>query len=184
MVDLKTAISYLYEDESLTGELDDAEAQTLLKWAEGRVGSLVDQFPDDEAYDSAFTPLRAMLKRVNKVVGQRNDMAPDEMVEMLGKIAETARSMGGQVDDAQVQSAAAGLAALPAADALQQLLTWASPAVPAEQPITDVQPPAPAADVTASTGEPPAAQDSPPSDAWPLSNVWPPSNDDWMPSTD
>ncbi|HRL14326.1 MAG TPA: hypothetical protein PKX07_20765, partial [Aggregatilineales bacterium] len=107
MVDLEAAVMHLYEDESLTAELSDPEATALLKWAEAQVERLVAQYPSEDEYDAHFTPLRAFIKRVNKVVGQRADMDGEEMLTMLTRMAETARTVGGQIDDAGIQAAAA-----------------------------------------------------------------------------
>jgi hypothetical protein len=131
MVDLEAAVTHLYEDESLTAELDDPEATALLKWAEAQIERLVAQYPSEDDYDAHYTPLRAFVKRLNKVVGQRADMDAEERLEMLTRMADTARSLGGQVDDAGIQAAAAALPSLDGQGALHALLAWTQPATAA-----------------------------------------------------
>lgn len=159
MVDLEAAVMHLYEDESLTAELNDPEATALLKWAEAQVERLVAQYPSEDEYDAHFTPLRAFIKRVNKVVGQRADMDGEEMLTMLTRMAETARAVGGQIDDAGIQAAAALLPSLDATAALNALLAWM--ALPGAAASAVEPPPAPPSADAPAPDVPAPAQDTP-----------------------
>jgi hypothetical protein len=189
MVDLEAAVMHLYEDESLTAELDDPEATALLKWAEAQVERLVAQYPSEDEYDAHFTPLRAFIKRVNKVVGQRADMDGGEMLTMLTRMAETARAVGGQIDDAGIQAAAALLPSLNATAALNALLAWMSP--PGATASAVEPPPAPPSpEVAAPAPEAPDDSFDPPptsfsEDRWtfaPSDNPWRVTPPDTSPS--
>jgi hypothetical protein len=161
MVDLEAAVMHLYEDESLTAELSDPEATALLKWAEAQVERLVAQYPSEDEYDAHFTPLRAFIKRVNKVVGQRADMDGEEMLTMLTRMAETARTVGGQIDDAGIQAAAALLPSLDATAALNALLAWMSPPGAAASAV-EPPPAPPSPEVTAPAHDTPDDSFDPP----------------------
>ncbi len=66
---LEEAIMRLYEDESLRGELTDAAADRLLRWAEDRLTALDAAAPDDAAFAAGERALIETLLGVNRDVG-------------------------------------------------------------------------------------------------------------------
>lgn len=90
-IDLENASIQLYEDISLTDELDDSEAQTLLKWGEQQLSKLA---TDEAQFEQNFKALRQMLKRINRMVGRRADLDDDDVKKSLGKFVESAQQLG------------------------------------------------------------------------------------------
>jgi hypothetical protein len=93
MVDLESATIQLYEDESLTGDLQDTEAQLLLKWGETRLAPLIAQYAEDEeGFDAAFKLIRRFIRAVSQFVGNRQYADPEEQAELLTHVSETAQA--------------------------------------------------------------------------------------------
>jgi hypothetical protein len=117
-------------DESLTDELMDAEANTLIDWALERVYEIAqhtDGLDDDAAkaiLDEHLLSLRDLMRRVNKLVSQLSAASPGMAMSMLAEIHELATRLPG------VQPALPGdlveaqaLRELPPGDALRRILT-------------------------------------------------------------
>lgn len=93
-IDLDSALSQFYEDESLTDALTDQPADALLKWGEAQVQLLAQQAKDEEEFDSLFTSLRKLIRNVSRYVAEHQEMAQDEQQESLDKISGFAQSIG------------------------------------------------------------------------------------------
>ena len=98
------AIASLYEDTNLREELVDSEARLLLQWGEERIADLARRNLPDAQFDEAFDHLRQLLKRINRYIGGRQYMTPDEQQGLLGKIVEAANTLGYNVTLDQMNS--------------------------------------------------------------------------------
>jgi hypothetical protein len=95
MVDLETATTRLYEETNLTDELVDQDATTLLKWAEQQVADLVAKYGSDEnAFETAFTALRSLLKNMNRYVGQGDVSNEAQQAQRMENITQSASEIG------------------------------------------------------------------------------------------
>lgn len=114
------AIESLYEDANLREELVDSEARLLLQWGEQRIGDLARRNLPDAQFDEALDHLRQLLKRINRYIGRRATMTPDEQQSWLSRIVESANALGYNVTveqmsmDFQAQGVADNHAALSA----------------------------------------------------------------------
>ncbi len=93
-IDLDSALSQFYEDESLTDALTDQPADALLKWGEAQVQFLAQQAKDEDEFDHQFTALRKLIRNLSRYVAEHQEMAQDEQQESLGKISEFAQAIG------------------------------------------------------------------------------------------
>lgn len=84
----------LYESSSLTDDLNDPEAQVLLKWGQGQIDRLATSYPDEFEQKARF--LRQLLKNINRFVGQRefNDTAGQE--KYMQKVVQYLEPLGWQ----------------------------------------------------------------------------------------
>ncbi len=71
---VETAIEGLYEDERLRSNLEDHEAEVVLKWAEDWLTERAAQAHDEA---SAKQIVEAESRRVRAVLGALNDLKPD-----------------------------------------------------------------------------------------------------------
>ena len=93
-IDLDSALSQFYEDESLTDALTDQPADALLKWGESQMQFLAQQAKDEDEFDNQFTALRKLIRNLSRYVAEHQEMAQDEQQESLDKISEFAQSIG------------------------------------------------------------------------------------------
>ncbi len=93
-IDLESALSQFYEDESLTDALTDQPAQTLLKWGEGQLQTLAQKASDPDEFDQQFTQLRKLVKGVSRFVAEHQNMAIDEQQASVEKIVGLAETIG------------------------------------------------------------------------------------------
>ncbi|MGQ9466736.1 MAG: hypothetical protein ACUVXE_04270 [Anaerolineae bacterium] len=82
---LRSAIEHLQEDEALTGDLVDAAADDLLKWAIAQATAVVRQFG---ATPEAEARLSALRQRTRALARQVGEMPPDEQFSSLQKLLE------------------------------------------------------------------------------------------------
>lgn len=118
-ISLEEAVTRLYENESLTDELDDQPAALLLQWAESQVSQLVTQYRDDDAFEEAFKALRLLVRSMTRYVARRADTPSDEQAAYVQKrIIERAQSMGFTTQAAELHSTGAWVQAQSTADPL------------------------------------------------------------------
>lgn len=84
----------LYESSSLTDDLNDAEAQVLLKWGQGQIDRLATSYPEEFEQKARF--LRQLMKNMNRFVGQRefNDSTGQE--KYMQKVVQYVEPLGWQ----------------------------------------------------------------------------------------
>ncbi len=81
------ALQRLYDDPGWREDLNDAEAGALLKWAEARLNQ-----PEAQAADSPETrieQIHTLLKRINRLVGRRDQLSQEEQQRILDDIAQS-----------------------------------------------------------------------------------------------
>jgi hypothetical protein len=94
MSQAERAIESLYEDTNLREELVDSEARLLLQWGEKRIADLARRNLPDAQFDEALDNLRQLLKRINRYIGRRAHMTPEEQQNWLVRIVEAANTLG------------------------------------------------------------------------------------------
>lgn len=92
-IDAETAVISLYENESLTGDLTDVPAKTLLKWGEAQVIALTKRHTDPTAFDADFTALRHLMRTVNHLMGNFDHISAEERQVQMGKIVKLASEL-------------------------------------------------------------------------------------------
>lgn len=177
MANAERAIEALYEDAAVRDSLQDAEADTLLRWGEDQILRLAEQTDDEAAFDALLDRLRGLLKGVNRFVGERGQMDTDAKTAQLDKLLATGQTLGAP-PAAAASSLAQAFAGGDDATTLQSLLALLTPVDGAAQatPASDTQPAPPALpdeaiaaqaapDDTADAMEPPTPETPAPDDA-------------------
>jgi hypothetical protein len=130
---LQRAADAILGDESLTDEMDDAPASRLLDWAVGvskQIAGQTADMQDDQAVaylDDKMQTLRKVVRRVNKLIGTAAASGDTiELVETLQKVMEAASEVEGLTPaaPADLNAAAERLKAMPAEDALNEILSY------------------------------------------------------------
>ena len=81
----RRAMERILEDESLTADLGDDAAQSLLDWGVAQTKVILEQAKEfaQEELDAHLVNLRRMIKRINRQAGQATPEAQVEQVEAL-----------------------------------------------------------------------------------------------------
>jgi len=98
--DIQMAQQALYENEALRENLDDDEAEALLKWGEGCITRL----GDAEDFSAACKALRRSLGAVDKLVA-RADLDEETAYKAIERLAESAPLLGLSLSAEQVSAA-------------------------------------------------------------------------------
>lgn len=97
--DIQMEKERLYESSSLRDDLDDSEAQVLLRWGEKQVERLARQYPDDFEQRARF--MRQVLKNINRFVGQREFNEREGQEKYMKKITMYFEKLGWDDVDAE-----------------------------------------------------------------------------------
>ncbi len=84
----------LYEDADLREDLTDDEAAPLFEWAAGIACGLDESHASDEDFEAATKQLRALIKNINRLVGQRSYATPDARQKQLEEVRAAAITIG------------------------------------------------------------------------------------------
>ncbi len=101
MSKLQRGIESLYSAASLTDELKDEEAQSLLKWGEVMAAQLDTDDTDDDTYDEQMKQVRRVMKRANRFIGAQGQGDADEARKNLEKLMESAAELGVEIPQEQ-----------------------------------------------------------------------------------
>lgn len=102
MSKLQRGIESLYSAASLTDELQDEDAKSLLKWGEGMAAQLATDDTDDDTYDEQMKQVRRVIKRVNRFIGAQGQGDTEEARKNLEKLIESAAELGVNIPQEQV----------------------------------------------------------------------------------
>lgn len=114
----------LLENESLTSDLTDAAAKTVLNWAVARLDSL--NPPDDEH----FTALAQFLRGINRLAGSLPDVAGQDLAALL-TLHQAAFGASRAADESECTRLAHELSEMTLEQVVDTVLEWA--AAPASQ---------------------------------------------------
>ena len=126
-MDHQVFVERILENESLTGDLEDGPAARLLRWGTGQVRALVQELDDEEAAGARANALMALMRQVNKTASTSAGATAEDLAEALHRLRERHAAAFGPARDmsaAEVEAAAAALAALSPDQAVTFLLEW------------------------------------------------------------
>jgi hypothetical protein len=130
IMDEKVFIERILETENLTDELVDEEANWLLNWGVGQVKGLIQDIEDVDVAGAKVNALMAVMRRVNRIVGQRDALSVADLTVELGTLVKVyTRAFGHSRRAGVVARTAAANRLLPmtSGQALQFLIEWLAP---------------------------------------------------------
>ena len=143
-MDEQVYIDRIHEAENLTDNLEDEPANVLLQWGTSRVRSAIQGLDNEEQAGQRVNALMAVMRQINRVVGNATSAPIDDTIADLKKLLElyasTTHTTGDAspapaADPANLQSVASRLANSPPREALLFLLDWvASNSAPTPTP--------------------------------------------------
>ncbi|MBL8154904.1 MAG: hypothetical protein JNM70_12035 [Anaerolineae bacterium] len=135
------AITRLYEDESLRGELTDDEANLLLGWSEVQCQSVAAQEHSDPAFEAWTAAFKRLLVSLNRFIGKRKTMPYQEQQGLLSGIGAVAEAAGYEISQAQLEDYLRRHGEWPNDQALSELLGLMKPLpVSIAAPVPAVEP--------------------------------------------
>ncbi len=87
-MDEKLFVARILENENLTSSLVDEDANWLLKWGTGQVKGLIQGIGDADAAGEKVNALMAVMRKMNRLVGEGDWPPVDEIVPELETLAE------------------------------------------------------------------------------------------------
>jgi hypothetical protein len=121
-INLESAIVRLYEDISLTDEVDDATARIMHQWAEAQLQRYANLSKDPEIFEERFHTLRGILKTIN-LYAKRDDASKEKRTKIIHRIIERAREANYPPQLSQVAQVVTSLEELDTRSAVRALLT-------------------------------------------------------------
>jgi hypothetical protein len=101
-INIKDAIIRLTEDLSLTDEVADDTAQTLIDWGIMKLRALAQTAPNNLLFEVNFRQLRLLIKSINRFTARRFELDIDEQRDYVRAILDAARQLGYQAPYGQV----------------------------------------------------------------------------------
>ncbi len=87
-MDEKIFVSRILENENLTSSLVDDDANWLLNWGTGQVKGLVQGIGNMDVAGETVNALMAVMRKMNRIVGEGDWPPVDELVPELESLAE------------------------------------------------------------------------------------------------
>src|SRR5512145_1139934 len=94
-MDTQKYVDRLLENENLTGDLEDEEADWLMKWGIQQLTIVTDGLIEAEAANEKVSALMTFMRRVGRTAARKNSRTPEELVENLQELSSFyARAFG------------------------------------------------------------------------------------------
>ncbi len=129
-IDPENAMMRLYENESLTENLTDDAAKTLLRWAEAQVMTLAENNEDETAFEDLFATLRRLTRTMNTFAGLAAQMDTTKQQTYMEEIKGLATQLGFNVMDEQFSAYNLAMTDLDETDRVRQLIETIDPPQP------------------------------------------------------
>jgi len=126
-MDEKIFVARILENENLTSNLVDEDANWLLKWGTGQVKGLVQGIGDVDAAGEKVNALMAVMRKLNRMVGEGDWPPVDELIPELETLAELSTQAFGTSHDMSTtdwKAVANQLTQMTPPQALQFLVEW------------------------------------------------------------
>ena len=133
-IDRQILIERLLENENLTGDLEDTEAEWLLKWGIRQVEPLIRACDGPETAGERVNELMAVMHKVNRIVADRIAYTPEQLADDLAMLADTySRALGSDRQGVDFTSNAGQLTNLAPGEALPFLVQLVSQLEPGNE---------------------------------------------------
>jgi hypothetical protein len=123
MIDRQVLIDRLLESENLTDNLEDEEANTLLKWGIAQINPLVDGITDEDAAGEKVNHLMGLMRQVNSIAGNPSTVSEEKIQQLLEQFTQTFNKEQ-HVSDEEKKAAAEKLSQMQPGEAVTYLLDW------------------------------------------------------------
>lgn len=98
------AVTNLYEDDGIRGEMTDDEAQILLSWGEAQVTAVAAHDLPDSQFDAWCGQLRHLLGAVNRFVARRESLLHGDQAQMMRELRGLAQAAYYEIEPTELES--------------------------------------------------------------------------------
>jgi MoxR-like ATPase len=88
-VDRQILIDRLLESENLTDNLEDDDANALIKWGIAQVDPLVKDIQDEESAGDKINRLMSLMRQINVIAGNPSTVSEEKILKFLDRYAQT-----------------------------------------------------------------------------------------------
>jgi len=122
-VDRQVLIDRLLESENLTDNLEDEDANTLIKWGISQISPLVNGIKDENAAGEKVNHLMGLMRQVNTIAGNLSTVSEEKIQKLLEQFTQTF-DKDHHVSDEERKAVAEKLSQMQPGDAVKYLLDW------------------------------------------------------------
>lgn len=122
-MDHQVLIDRLLESENLTDNLEDEDANTLLKWGIAQISPLVNSITDEDAAGEKVSQLMGLMRQINSVAGNLSTISEDKIQKLLEQFTQTF-DKAHQINDEERKEIAERLSQMQPGEAVKYLLEW------------------------------------------------------------
>jgi len=122
-VDRQVLIDRLLESENLTDNLEDEDANVLIKWGIAQIDHLVKDVNDDETAWMKITHLTSLMRQVNSIAGNPSTVSQEKLLNLLEQYTQTF-DKAHQISEDERKAVTEKLSQMQPGEAVKYLLEW------------------------------------------------------------
>ena len=125
-MDRQLLIDRLLEAENLTDNLEDEDANILIKWGVAQIDHLVDGLEDEEAAGEKVNDLMQLMRTINSTAGNPSAASHEKLLKLIEQHAQTF-GKAHQMDEDERKAVTEKLSKMQPGQAVKYLLEWMHP---------------------------------------------------------
>jgi Ca2+-binding EF-hand superfamily protein len=122
-VDRQVLIDRLLESENLTDNLEDDDANTLIKWGIAQINPLVKDIDDEETAGVKINHLMSVMRQINSIAGNLSTVSEEKLQKLLEQYTQTF-DKAHHISDEERKQVAEKLSQMQPGEAVKYLLEW------------------------------------------------------------
>lgn len=122
-MDRQVLIDRLLESENLTDNLEDDDANALIKWGISQISPLIKGITDEDAAGEKVNHLMGLMRQVNSIAGNLSTVSEDKIQKLLEQFTQTF-DKDHHVSDEERKAVAEKLSQMQTGEAVKYLLDW------------------------------------------------------------
>lgn len=122
-MDRQVLIDRLLESENLTDNLEDDDANALIKWGISQISPLIKGITDEDAAGEKVNRLMGLMRQVNSIAGNLSTVSEDKIQKLLEQFTQTF-DKDHHVSDEERKAVAEKLSQMQTGEAVKYLLDW------------------------------------------------------------
>ena len=141
-MDEQSLIDRILENENLTDNLEDEDANLLLDWGTDHARRMIQDVADEDLAGAKINAVMAVMRKVNRIVGERASLPSQDLVtqiDALGQLHTWACGGACNHDVAAIEVLFASRAVASPSQTLQSLLDWLAPGQSQGEPTTSTE---------------------------------------------